>query len=227
VSAESRPALVELVGLAGAGKSTLAHELTAVDPSVQVGLPLSRARSAAAQATVLAPFAVTWMREARGTPWFDRDQARGIGYLSAWRPPARRPNRHQVVVLDHGPLFRLAQLDAFGPPVTATAAFRRWRERLMADWVDRLHLVVWLDAPRDLLIRRIRSREQRHVLRGADDDTSLVFLERYRAAYDGILAEVHRRSPDTVLSLRTDHSPPEALASQVLDRLAGEARLDG
>jgi hypothetical protein len=226
VGVDSRPALVELVGLAGAGKSTLARELASGDAAVQVGLPLSRTGSAAAQAAALAPFVAPWLRDARGTSWFTRDQARGMGYLHAWRALAARQSGRRLVVLDHGPLFRLAQLDAFGPPVTATPAFRRWWEGMLGDWSDLLHLVVLLDAPEELLVQRIRSRDQRHVLREADDDTSRWFLERYRVSYDRVLDEVRRRSPDAVLSLRTDLEAPSALASQVERRLSNEAQFD-
>jgi shikimate kinase len=218
--------VVELVGLAGAGKSTLAREL-AGDPDVQLGLPLTRARSAMAQATAIAPFALPYLRETRGSAWFTRDEVRGLGYLRAWQKALTHPRAAPpYVVLDHGPLFRLAQLDAVGPPVTSTAAFRRWWDATLDQWVGLLDVVVWLDAPEELLVRRIRSRDQRHVLRDADDDAARLFLGRYRASYERVLDRVHQRSPGAVLSLRTDVETPAALAQQVTQRISGEAQLD-
>ncbi len=218
--------VVELVGLAGAGKSTLAREL-AGEPTVQLGLPLTRGRAAVAQATAVAPFAVPYLRDARGSAWFTRDEVRGLGYLRAWQKALTRPRAGSpCVVLDHGPLFRLAQLDAYGPPVASTAAFRRWWDVTLDQWVDLLDVVVWLDAPEELLVRRIRSRDQRHVLRDADDDAARLFLGRYRASYERVLDRVRQRSPDAVLSLRTDVETPAALALQATQRISGEAQLD-
>jgi adenylate kinase family enzyme len=224
---QERPTVVELVGLAGAGKSTLARELDSGLPEVQLGLLLSRPASAVAQLVAMAPFALPYLRHTNGTAWFTRDQVRGLGYLHAWERSLRHnPPAAGAVLLDHGPLFLLATLDAFGPPVTATATFRRWWERTLDGWADLLDVVIWLDAPEPLLIERIRSREQRHVLRGADDPTSRQFLHRYRTSYERVLERVDRCSPGAVLSLRTDTQTPSVLAAQVTQRLSPGAELD-
>jgi shikimate kinase len=218
--------VVELVGLAGAGKSTLAREL-AGEPAVQLGLPVTRVRSAVAQAAAIAPFAVPYLRSVRGSAWFTRDEVRGLGYLRAWQKTLTHPSAGPpCVVLDHGPLFRLAQLDALGPPVASTAPFRRWWDATLDQWVGLLDVVVWLDAPEELLVGRIRSRDQRHVLRDADDDAARRFLGRYRASYERVLDRVRQRSPGAVLSLRTDVETPPVLALQVTQRISREAQLD-
>lgn len=224
--APRRPRLVELVGLAGSGKSTLARELAAREPDVRIGVPLSRAASATAQAVAVAPFVAPYLRECRGTPWFGRGDVRGLGYLQAWHRSLTRPaTADACVVLDHGPLFRLARLDTFGPPVTTTTRYRRWRETTLDEWADLLDVVVWLDAPDEVLLRRIRGREQRHVLRSAGDEASRTFLRDYRASYAGLLERVRERSPGAVLALRTDQAAPPELATEVLRRLRPQARL--
>lgn len=225
---QGRPTVVELVGLAGAGKSTLARALLTAGADVELDLPLSRVGSAASQAAAMASFVVPYLREARGTAWFTRDQARGLGYLRAWQHALtrHRTTESAYLLMDHGPLFRLAQLDAFGPPVTSTPSFRRWWDATLDTWAGLLDVVVWLDAPEELLVRRIRSRDQRHVLREADDDESRWFLGRYRASYDRVLERVEKRGAGKVMSLRTDIEAPSALALQVRRRLSGGAQLD-
>lgn len=212
---------VELVGLAGSGKSTLARRLVATDPRIQLGLPLSRGASAAAQVAAVAPLAVRYLREFRGTAWLDRGEMRGLGYLHAWRRSIARPTttRPPYLVLDHGPLFHLARLRAFGPPVTSTARFRRWWDETLDDYADLLDVVVWLDAPDDLLLRRISSRDQRHVIRGADADAARRFFDAYRASYGVVLERVRQRSPGAVLHLRTEAATPSELGDHVRRRL--------
>lgn len=216
--------VVELVGLAGSGKSTLARALVAADPHVQLGLPLSRAASAAAQAAAVGPFVLPYLRQCRGTAWLDRSQMRGLGYLLAWRRSLDRPAPHRPhLFLDHGPLFQLARLDALGPPVTSTARFRRWWDRTLDDYAGLLDVVVWLDAPEEVLLQRIRSREQRHVLRGADEDAARRFFDAYRVSYGRVLERVRQRSPGAVLDLRTDLETPAELGAHVLRRLTAPA----
>ena len=218
---QRRATVVELVGLAGAGKSTLARELLADTPTAQLGVPLSRPRSAAAQVRGAMKFVAPYVREARGTPWFTRDQLRGIGSLIAWRSDLNRGALATHPVLwDHGPLFRLAQLDAYGPHVITTKAFRDWWRNTLDDWTRMIDLVVWLDAPDPVLVSRVRSRDQRHQLREADDYSAHQFIERYRASYAEVLTTYCERSAGSVLRLRTDLETPSALALHVQTLLA-------
>jgi adenylate kinase family enzyme len=218
-------AVVELVGLAGSGKSTLARELVASDPRIELGLPMSRAASAAAQVAAGAPFVLPYLRECRGTAWLDRAEARGLGYLLAWRKSLNRPTtKRSPVLFDHGPLFHLARLDALGPPLTSTVSFRRWWERTLDDYAELLDVVVWLEAPDDLLLRRILSRNQPHALREADDDAARRFFAAYRASYRAVLTRVEHRRPGAVLEMRSDRETPSELGERVRRRLFAQGR---
>lgn len=227
MGAKEGPALVELVGLAGVGKSTLARELATAEPDLQLGLPLSRLRSARAQAEAVSPFVLPYLRHATSTDWFARYQVRGLGYLHAWRRSlAQVPGGVTYVVLDHGPLFWLATLEALGPRLTSSATFRRWWNRTLDDWADLLDLVVWLDAPDELLVDRIRGRDQRHVLLGANADETELFLARYRASYGRVREQLASRSPGTAVDHRTDTGSASELARTVRLQLAERTHVD-
>ena len=81
-----------------------------------------------------------------------------------------------LAVFDHGPLFRIARLRAFGPRLVESAAFRRWSEAAVRRWARLLDAVVWLDAPDALLAERIDARDERHRMKGGEAGETQRFL---------------------------------------------------
>ncbi len=207
--------VVELAGPAGAGKTTLARALLAAGgPATALGVQVGRMGLARGLASV-GPGLVTARMSTAGRGW-TRDELRSLAYLSAWRKPvSRKPSADQeLLLLDHGPVFRLASLLETGHPQTLTPAFRRLWAGLARDWGRLLDVVVWLDAPDEVLLRRIERRTQAHRIRGSDRAGAEAFLDRYRAAYRTTLEAVTSAGARLV-ELDTTSSPAERQAAQL------------
>jgi len=205
--------LVELVGPAGVGKSTLARALRSADPAVRIGpeiwgLPLSRL---AAAALALVPTIVLAILEGHRPRSSELAQMIRLGALR--RTVDREARRLDgVLVLDEGPLFGLAWLEVFGTP-NDSASRARWRREVIAEWARRLDVVVRLEAGDRVLSQRIRRRSQRHLYQNRPDGALDHLAARYRAAFDQVVAETVRAAPVRVNEFRTDRSTPgEALA---------------
>ena len=184
-----RGIVVELAGPAGAGKSTLAGLLRGMGTSVTAGPAVGLVRRVWGLAA-LAPSLVVARLSSPGRS-LTRDELRSLAYLNAWRSRLDAVGRPAgLVVLDHGPVFRLASLVMSGPPMTRTRAFMRLWERLARRWGDLLDVVVWLDAPDAELEQRIRRRAQPHRVKTAAAADVEEFLAGYRAAYRTTLAAV-------------------------------------
>ena len=209
-----RPLVVELAGPAGAGKTTLARALVADSPAtttgVQVG-PLGLAVGLASAAPQL-----TAARLSAPGRWWTRDELRSLAYLRAWRRAVREGDG--LLVLDHGPVFRLASLAAFGPPMAASRAFAGLRAGLAQDWGSLLDAVVWLDAPDDVLLRRIDRRAQQHRIQHVGPDEGATFLARYREAYRTTLALVADAGA-RVVEVDTAAASPAELAAELRSTL--------
>lgn len=225
--------IVELVGPAGAGKTTLAAVVARDDGQVELGLRLGAGERRRAHATAALRFVPACLRSGGGRRWFSADEIRAMGYLEAWYRRAVRETavRGGTVLLDHGPVFRLALLDEFGPAATSDPAFRRWWDRSVRRWAGVLDIVVALDASDEVLARRIRARDQRHVVKDSTDAEIAAFLARYRSAYarvlDRLVAAADRTgSPLRVLHVTTDQETPAGVAAQVSVALR-EARVTG
>ncbi len=88
-------------------------------------------------------------------------------------------------------------------------------------WAGRLDAVVWLDAPDEVLARRIRGREKPHRMKACSDEEISAFLARYREAYEGVLSELRAASGLKVIRVSTDAGTPEQIAEEVLSGIAG------
>lgn len=206
-------ALIELAGVAGSGKSTVTSNLTpdsmarapfisARDPS-QVGLfVLSLPR--------LTPLVAANFRHPPRMTWADYKL---MVYVTTW-------DRHLEggtgsLLFDQGPLYALVRLKAKGIGVTATPVFDEWWSEMLTKWLDRISLVVWLDAPDEILMKRINQRDQAHLLKNAPPRESKGFLERYRALFDEIAAVSEARGRPAIHRIDTGSVTAEEVAGMV------------
>lgn len=213
------PAIVEIVGPAASGKSTLARSLCARNGQIVEGarLNLSRPRHlpfVLSRGLSLLPACcpgIGWCRDA------SREEIKKMIYLSGWdRVLARQLSRSRsLLVLDQGPVFNLATLQAFGRPRMAGAPFERWSNRMIDRWRGMLDLVIRLDAEDGSLIERIRDREKKHEIKDGSIWDMKSYLNRYRSAYDNVIARIAESSAVEVLTLDTDRLTPEQTVEEV------------
>ncbi len=175
-----RPALVELVGAPGAGKSTVFGALREADDRIVTPPILTRRlyapRFSGHVAVTLADFT---RRGAVDRGWYPTLVAMAAALRAL--PPVldRWPAADDVMVFDQGPLFTLTR------PRLMQDRLRGWWDPTFDRWARLLDVVVWLDAPDEVLTERIEGRPKEHRLKGADADRAVGWLARDR--------ELHRR----------------------------------
>lgn len=208
--------VVELAGPAGAGKTTLAAALEAQCAGTLLEVDTGRLRVGAGLARA-APALLSGRFSTPGRPW-TTEELRSIVYLTSRRGPVAHGSGHGLVLLDHGPVFRLAMLAAHGPPAARGPVFHRWWRRTALEWGHLLDAVVCLDASDEVLRARIDSRRRYHRVQGARRDEVEAFLARYRGSYAQVLDLVSEAGA-CVLHLDTSTGTPEQLARIVSSRL--------
>jgi deoxyadenosine/deoxycytidine kinase len=217
------PRIIEIVGPAGAGKSTVLRSLSRRDPRIRAEIEVGRfdhASALAPRAFNLVPVALNLAVRA---PRFLWDNARHIARLEGLDAVVTAPQlgSDEVVVLSEGPLFLMTRLFLAAEQLPTTSPwFREMWDTAVARWRGRLDLVVWLDAPDTVLLQRIRSRAKRHRMKAAGDAAAKQFLTDYRRGYHRVLCAC---PPARHLRLDSAASSPEQLADQILAELDGGA----
>ena len=200
-----RGVVVELVGPAGAGKTTLAKGVSAVDPTVRAGLSLwglPRPKLLEAALPLLPTFVMSAIRPSRRLQWGEMAQMIRLGALR--RVVRDEARKHRVILLDEGPVFALSWLDFFFARNGDRAV--AWRRRAIADWASLLDVVVFIDAADSTLAPRIRTREKDHMVKDRSDEEIYGFAAGFRKAFDRVIAEISKVGHLVVDALRTDGS---------------------
>jgi len=207
---------IELVGVAASGKSTLLRALAGRSGRVAAGVPFPtrlHLRYGLLHAARLLP---AWLGSR--DRWLSQKELRSMNYVAGWRRAVERWQPEDgVVVFDHGPLFRLARLSAFGPRLVASASFRAWSDEAVRAWAPLLDAVVWLDAPDELLVARIDGRDESHRMQGGPEPDTRRFLARYREAYGALLGELEAAGGPRPLRIDTSREVPGAIADRLLE----------
>ena len=218
-----KPLVVEVLGPAGTGKPTLIRALTRDRQDILLDFPLSRLAKV--------PFLVrntmfmlpTYLRHYRHSRWFTWRETRSMVYLKAGlRVLQRRASSNgPVTLLDHGPIYRLATLREFGPEVTASQRYAQWWGDLFDRWTAALDMIVWLDAPNDVLLSRIRARDRWHLVKYGHESDAYDFLTRYRTVMEHLIEKSVADHRVAVLRFDTSRQSVQQMADEVLAALDG------
>ncbi len=217
-----RPQVVELVGLAATGKTSLLRALGEREPACLAGLRPPRHRHAWSAVTLVPTF-VGLHRSAHAFLW---KEMKRITYLRTLQRSvaAKAAERYRAIVMDEGPVYMLARMRVYGEARVRSAAFEPWWRSAIGEWRRTLHLVVWLDAPDAILAERLRRRAQHHRLQGATDRTIEGFLGAYRTAYAEVMSDLTTLPGVRVLAFRTDVETADRIAERVVAELQERGR---
>lgn len=212
--------LIALVGPAGAGKTTLARNLIQRNPAIQVGAEielrkLEQAPRLLRSLPAILPIGLQARRAGGRLTW---NEIKYLLYLDGWihalrhQASAERP----VVLVDHGPVFKLAALHAFGPGVFRDGTLDDWWKRTLDSWGSVLNYIIWLDAPDVVLETRINSRRQGHVVKGRSAAEVSNFLEKYRRSYDQLISRLASDRGPVVFRYDTSQTTIGQITEEVL-----------
>lgn len=212
---------MEIVGLAGAGKSTLCETLLRQNQAIRAeNFPDVRKLTSAPfflwNGIPLLADALRFRRPRVG--FLHRREFAWLTILRGWPDILQKEsNDHQIIVLDQGPVYLLTELHEFGPESLRTKAAETMWQGTFDRWAHTLDGIIWLDATDADLMLRIRRRDKEHPVKKATDENTLTFLNRYRKAYERIISQLSAYRPAIkILRYNTSQKTPAQIVNQLL-----------
>jgi deoxyadenosine/deoxycytidine kinase len=188
--------IIELIGPAGAGKSTISKALSAQ-------IELSKLETCPSYKKIQnIPFFIRNTLSIFSTLpqlFFCRnnrskylDHFVFLIMINGWHKilNAKSLNSKQVYILDQGPIYMLTFETLFGSARFVRNPSKRYWDRVYQDWADTIDLVVWLDTSLPILVERIRNRETKHGLKDVDDSYAYQCLGSYRLVYEYVVSRM-------------------------------------
>jgi deoxyadenosine/deoxycytidine kinase len=213
--------MVEIVGPAGAGKTTLCHALNRNSESIHLSdFPDVRKISAAPffirNGIQIQSFLFN-LHDHKGRKLLRREFA-WLSILYGWPAVLQKElANHNVIILDQGPIYLLTEIKEFGPEYLRKQESEKFWHDLYSRWTDMLDMIVWLDAPDAILLKRIRGRNKGHVVKNESVEATFEFFASYRKAYERTISNLQSDNSNLqILRFDTSHRSPEEIASQLL-----------
>jgi hypothetical protein len=211
--------VVELVGPAGAGKTAVVRALVGrapVTPGMIWGLPVLELLL---NGTRQVPSFIPLWWQSRSLLWGETRHM--VRLRTVRRTLLRGCPAPATLLFDEGPIFALTWLRGFGHPVMRSEASEPWWRATFGEWKSLVSTILVLDAPDELLARRIRSRPEEHEIKQASDTEVAAWVGRFREALEWVLENLELGSGTTVVRLESGSETPEQIAERALAAIEG------
>lgn len=213
-----RPVVIEVAGPAGAGKTTLAQALARHDNCARSGPSIHRRRHMPwlARSTLgLLPSFFNLYRTRR--LWLPLESKELICLDTLHQLVVRESAKGiPLLILDQGPVYTLTYLWLRGHESIRNGCFTGWWKNSYTKWARTLQAIIWLDAPDDVLMHRIRTREKSHEVKDFSDQAIQKFMHGYRGAYEDVIATLTAHNGPKLLRLNTERLTVTEMVDQVL-----------
>jgi deoxyadenosine/deoxycytidine kinase len=211
------PHIIELAGVAGAGKSSLLRAMKQRNTNIRSFPAPSKINYLPSLLKVFITWLPFYLGKYRNSRWFTRQEIRNMGYLDTWLSFIRKMDRtrQNFYVLDPGSAYWLSSLQAYGPTITKHPYYQSWWKKKFDQWSSGLNAIIWLDAPGDICLQRVLSRNEWHPIKEMPLDSAISEVNGYRDCYEHIVPQMASSHGIKLFHFHTDQISTEKMIDQI------------
>jgi thymidylate kinase len=224
-SVSGKSKIIEIVGPAGAGKTTLYQALGCYTDRISLENFPDVHKWSDAPFYIWNGIQLIWklVRVPRSNSrQLTRREFAWMSILHGWSALLRKQSNlgNGAIILDQGPVYLLAEMRLFGPEYLRQKAAKKLWQDFYERWSGTLQMVVYLDAADDVLLDRIRNRPQELVVKNQPAQAVSEYLNRYRREYELILSTMaSQKAGLKILQIDTGRQQTQNLVSRFLSEL--------
>lgn len=217
--------IIEIIGPAGSGKSSLSKTLSEQLAYVRLETPPSFRKVEDIPFFIRNGFSLfptlsrIYLRNRKLPPW---ELFVFMVMLNGWHQELKQKalKSESIIILDQGPVYMLTILTMFEAGSLRSNNSEKYWNRAFRCWAGTLDLVVWLDTSLPILVERIRTREIWHKVKDRSDVDAYKYLETYRQGFENVISRLKPYSNTLkILHLDTGRNSLEETMKNVIDEL--------
>jgi hypothetical protein len=212
-----RPHIIEMVGVAATGKSTLRKAMMERDERIKFFDKTGNISYLPFLIKLVGIWFLLYLKEYRHSRWFTVQEIRNMAYLDTWISRIRRKSlfNDAIFIVEPGSVYWLSTLQGNGPEITNHPRFIRWWKDTFRKWATTLDAIIWLDAPEEVCFERVHSRNQWHQFLDYSAESALAQIKYDRESYHKLVPEMASQFAVKVFHFRTDQISTEKMVKQI------------
>ena len=212
-----RPLILEIVGPAGVGKTTIAQTLKQYNKKILINFHFTRLRLITSFTRSAFPLIPVLLQQYQNSRLFTWQEIKYMLFLRLLHYVLKRklPDDCIVSIQEHGSVHMLTVLYTFGPESINSKSFKKWWDNTLNRWRSTLDTIIYLEASNNILLERICSRNRDHRIKKKSAQEAYTFLMRYRTSIEYIISKLATNGGPKVLRYNTEQ---EAL-NQIVDKI--------
>lgn len=187
MSCHEKPKIVEICGIAGAGKTTLFNYLKNKPIDSQFGCQISLFDNFFAIVCEMIKLFPVYAR--LGIKGLFYERIKSLVYLRLLHSELSKNHfQKKIIIFDQGPLFLQAFLLTFGSSFCPKGFLQKWVYNNVSIWNNTLNGIIWLDADQTTLKERVADRDRDHPLKSQAEAEQDKFISGYQDVYDWLIS---------------------------------------